>query len=72
MDISRRDGAVSALVEEMHASRKKRLLKLSLSQADAEEVSALHTQAPARNSSLRSADDETIRRCFRKLRAKNG
>jgi hypothetical protein len=43
-DVSRGHGVVSALVEDMHTSRKNRLLKLSFSEADAEEVSALHTR----------------------------
>jgi hypothetical protein len=36
--------AVSTLVQEMHSGRKKRLLKLGFSDAEAEEMSALHTR----------------------------
>ena len=43
-DIRRGHDAVSALVHEMHGGRKKRLLKLGFSDADAEEMSALHTR----------------------------
>jgi hypothetical protein len=43
-DIGRGYDAVSALVQEMHSGRKKRLLKLGFSDADAEEMSALHTR----------------------------
>ena len=43
-DIGRGHDAVSALVEEMHRGRKKRLLKLGFSDMDAEEMSALHTR----------------------------
>jgi hypothetical protein len=43
-DIGRGHGAVSALVQEMHSGRKRRLLKLGFSDADAEEMSALHTR----------------------------
>jgi hypothetical protein len=43
-DIGRGHDAVSALVQEMHDGRKKRLLKLGFSDADAEEMSSLHTR----------------------------
>lgn len=43
-DIGRGHDAVSALVQEMHSGRKRRLLKLGFSDADAEEMSALHTR----------------------------
>jgi TusA-related sulfurtransferase len=43
-DIGRGHDAVSALVREMHSGRKRRLLKLRFSDADAEEMSALHTR----------------------------
>jgi len=43
-DIGRGHGAVSDLNQEMHISRKKRLLKLGFSDADAEEMSFLHTR----------------------------
>ena len=36
--------AVSALAQEMHSGRKRRLLKLGFGDADAEEMSALHTR----------------------------
>jgi hypothetical protein len=43
-DIGRGHDAVSALVQEMHGGRKRRLVKLGFSDADAEEMSALHTR----------------------------
>ena len=43
-DIARGHSAVTALNQEMHASRQKRLLKLGFDDADAEEMSALHTR----------------------------
>jgi hypothetical protein len=43
-NIGRGHDAVSALVHGMHSSRKKRLLQLEFSDADAEEISALHTR----------------------------
>ena len=43
-DIGKGHDAVTALVQEMHAGRKGRLLKLGFSDADAEEMSALHTR----------------------------
>ena len=43
-DIARGHGSVSTLVQEMHSGRKRRLLKLGFSDADAEEMSALHTR----------------------------
>jgi hypothetical protein len=43
-DIGRGHDAVSALVQEMHSGRKRRLLKLGFSDADAEEMSSLHTR----------------------------
>ena len=43
-DIGRGHAAVSALNQEMHVGRKRRLLKLGFSDADAEEMSALHTR----------------------------
>jgi len=43
-DIGRGHDAVSTLVREMHSGRKRRLLKLRFSDADAEEMSALHTR----------------------------
>ena len=43
-DIGRGHGNVSALVQEMHSGRKRRFLKLGFSDADAEEMSALHTR----------------------------
>jgi hypothetical protein len=43
-DIGKGHDAVSALVQEMHSGRKRRLLKLGFSEADAEEMSALHTR----------------------------
>lgn len=43
-DIGRGHDAVSALVQEMHSGRKKRLLKLGFSDEDSEEMSALHTR----------------------------
>ena len=43
-DVAKGYEAVSALVAEMHASRKNRLMKLSFNEADAEEMSALHTR----------------------------
>jgi hypothetical protein len=43
-DIAKGHDAVSALVEEMHSSRKKRLLKLHFNEAEAEEMSSLHTR----------------------------
>lgn len=43
-DIGRGHDAVSALVQEMHNGRKSRLLKLGFSDADAGEMSALHTR----------------------------
>ncbi|HEX3880990.1 MAG TPA: ferritin-like domain-containing protein [Bryobacteraceae bacterium] len=42
--IGRGHDAVSALVQEMHGGRKRRLLKLGFSDADAEEMSTLHTR----------------------------
>lgn len=41
-DIGRGHDAVSVLVQEMHRGRKRRLLKLGFSDANAEEMSALH------------------------------
>lgn len=43
-DIGRGHDAVSALAREMHSGRKRRLLKLGFTDADAEEMSALHTR----------------------------
>ena len=43
-EIARGYEAVSALVEEMHAGRRKRLQMLGFSEADSEEMSALHTR----------------------------
>jgi hypothetical protein len=43
-DIGRGHTAVSALNQEMHIGRKRRLLKLSFKDTDAEEMSALHTR----------------------------
>jgi TusA-related sulfurtransferase len=43
-DIGKGHDAVSALAREMHGGRKRRLLKLGFSDADAEEMSALHTR----------------------------
>ena len=43
-DIRRGQDAVTALLQEMHASRKGRIRKLGFSDADAEEMSALHTR----------------------------
>lgn len=43
-DIARGHAAVSVLNQEMHIGRKKRLLKLGFEDADAEEMSALHTR----------------------------
>jgi hypothetical protein len=43
-DIAKGHDAVSALVQEMHSSRKKRLLKLHFNEAEAEEMSSLHTR----------------------------
>mgnify|MGYP001150740206 CR=1 FL=1 len=43
-DIAMGHDAVSALVQEMHIGRKRRLLKLGFNDADAEEMSALHTR----------------------------
>jgi hypothetical protein len=43
-DIRTGHDAVSALVQEMHSGRKRRLLKLGFSDADAEEMSELHTR----------------------------
>jgi hypothetical protein len=43
-DIGKGHDAVSTLVQEMHNGRKRRLLKLGFSDADAEEMSALHTR----------------------------
>jgi hypothetical protein len=43
-NIGRGHRAVTALVQEMHSGRKRRLLKLGFSDADAEEMSALHTR----------------------------
>ncbi|HZT39186.1 MAG TPA: hypothetical protein VFA28_14940 [Bryobacteraceae bacterium] len=43
-DIAKGYDAVSTLVEEMHNSRKKRLLKLHFNEAEAEEMSRLHTR----------------------------
>lgn len=43
-DIGKGHTAVTTLAEEMHNGRKRRLLKLGFSEADAEEMSALHTR----------------------------
>jgi len=43
-DIARGHAAVSALNQEMHLGRKRRLLKLGFEDANAEEMSALHTR----------------------------
>ena len=43
-DIPRGQDAVTALLQEMHASRKARIQKLGFSDADAEEMAALHTR----------------------------
>jgi hypothetical protein len=43
-DIGRGHDAVSALVQEMHSGRKRRLVKLGFSDADSQEMSALHTR----------------------------
>ena len=43
-DIARGHAAVSALNQEMHIGRKRRLLKLGFEDADADEMSALHTR----------------------------
>jgi hypothetical protein len=43
-DIAEGHDAVAALVQEMHSGRKRRLLKLGFSDAEAEEMSALHTR----------------------------
>jgi len=43
-DIRQGHDAVSALLQEMHGRRKGRMLKLGFSDADAEEMSALHTR----------------------------
>jgi len=43
-DIARGHAAVSVLNQEMHIGRKKRLLKLGFEDADADEMSALHTR----------------------------
>lgn len=43
-EVGRGHAAVSALNHEMHIGRKKRLLKLGFEDADAEEMSALHTR----------------------------
>ncbi|MEO8597625.1 MAG: ferritin-like domain-containing protein [Candidatus Solibacter sp.] len=43
-EIGRGHDTVAALVQEMHGGRKKRLLKLGFSDADAEEMAALHTR----------------------------
>ncbi len=43
-DIGRGQDAVTALLVEMHAGRKGRIQKLGFSEADAEEMSALHTR----------------------------
>ena len=44
VDIGKGHDAVSVLVRDMHEGRKKRLLKLGFNDADAEEMSALHTR----------------------------
>lgn len=43
-DIGKGYDAVAVLVHEMHSGRRRRLLKLGFSDADAEEMSALHTR----------------------------
>jgi hypothetical protein len=43
-DIGKGHDAVSALVQEMHGGHKRRPPKLGFSDADAEEMSALHTR----------------------------
>lgn len=43
-DIGRGHDAVFTLAQEMHSGRKRRLLKLGFSEADAEDMSALHTR----------------------------
>lgn len=43
-DIGRGYEAVAVLVQQMHSGRKRRLLKLGFDEADAEEMSALHTR----------------------------
>ena len=43
-DLARGHGRVSALTQEMHASRKKRLIQLAFSEDEAEEMSSLHTR----------------------------
>jgi hypothetical protein len=43
-DIRRGHEAVAALTREMHASRRRRLVQLSFTEADAEELSSLHTR----------------------------
>jgi hypothetical protein len=43
-DIRRGHDAVSALTQDMHASRKKRLIRLGFEDAEAEELSSLHTR----------------------------
>ena len=43
-DIGKGHDAVSALVQEMHNGRKRRILKLGFSNAESEEISALHTR----------------------------
>jgi hypothetical protein len=43
-DIGKGHDAVSTLVKEMHNGRRRRILKLGFSDADAEEMSALHTR----------------------------
>jgi hypothetical protein len=43
-DIRQGHNEVSTLLQEMHGSRKGRMLKLGFHEADAEEMSALHTR----------------------------